>query len=207
MSYLFQFKIILVGDSGVGKSSILYRYVNNKFRDITDITIGVDFGVKIITINDVPIKLHIWDTAGQEQFKCITRQYFKNAIGVLLCYDVTNRQSFDNIINWLNILKEEIPNAVIKLIGTKADLINQRTVSISEGKILQKQYNLLFEELSSKDNNSTIDKSFYELTKIIYDKINNKEIIIDNRGVKMGFYIDKNDIIDTSLNKNKNRCC
>lgn len=207
MSYLFQFKIILVGDSGVGKSSILCRYVNNKFRDITDITIGVDFGVKIITINDVPIKLHIWDTAGQEQFKCITRQYFKNAIGVLLCYDVTNRQSFDNIINWLNILKEEIPNAVIKLIGTKADLINQRTVSISEGKILQKQYNLLFEELSSKDNNSTIDKSFYELTKIIYDKINNKEIIIDNRGVKMGFYIDINDIIDTSLNKNKNRCC
>jgi Ras-related protein Rab-2A len=198
MSYLYQFKIIMIGDSGVGKSSMVHRFVNNKFIDLTDITIGVDFGVRIIDINNVPIKLHIWDTAGQEQFRSITRQYFKDAAGVILCYDVTYRKSFENIVKWLDAVKEETANCVIKLVGTKCDLDNKRTVGIMEARRYAQENNMLFEEVSSKKSNENIDKCFTGLAAEIYKAIQTGKINIDEKAIKTGLYVDKRDLVDTS---------
>ncbi len=206
MSYLYQFKIILVGDSGVGKSAILYRYVNNKFLEVPDITIGVDFGIRIVKIENVPIKLHIWDTAGQEQFRSVTRQYFRDAVGVLLCYEVTSKKSFDNITNWLEMLKEEeVLNSSIILVGTKSDLAHKRVISTEEGSQLAQKYNMVFKEISSKDNNICIEELFHSLASTIYGKLEKKDIEIDNLGVKVGLYVDDKDIVDTSAPKK--RCC
>jgi Ras-related protein Rab-2A len=101
-SYSYLFKYIVIGDTSVGKSCLLLQFLEKKFKFDHDTTIGVEFGSKIITVKDKHIKLQIWDTAGQETFKSITRSYYRGSIGVILVYDITNRDSFNNISKWLD---------------------------------------------------------------------------------------------------------
>src|SRR5437870_2332915 len=104
-NYDYVFKIILIGDSGVGKSSILYRLSDDKFSDVTS-TIGVDYKTKIMNIDNKNIKLMIWDTAGQERFRAITSSYYRNVHGAILVYDITNRESFNNLHKWITAIEQ-----------------------------------------------------------------------------------------------------
>jgi small GTP-binding protein len=128
------FKVVLIGDSGVGKSNILSRYLKDEFNLHTKTTVGVEFGTKKIEVDGMKIKAQIWDTAGQERYKSITNAYYKGSKGALLVYDITKKESFDNIEKWLQEFKRNCePDITIILIGNKCDLQNERVVSREEG--------------------------------------------------------------------------
>ena len=164
----YLFKYIIVGDSCVGKSSILGRYTEDRYDDQnTGATIGVEFGTKIVNINDKYIKLQIWDTAGQERFRSIIRMYYRGSIGILLCYDSTNRESFNSIKNWIC----EIQNLIITknkiiLVATKTDDIINNQISKHEGAQLAEENGFLFIETSAKTGKN-IEKCFTDLTREI----------------------------------------
>jgi len=128
MSYAYIFKFIIVGDSNVGKSCLLLQFTDNRFKQAHDLTIGVEFGARTLTIDKTTnIKLQIWDTAGQESFRSITRSYYRGAICSLLVYDVTRRVSFQNVVRWLEEMREHAySKMLIILVGNKKDLDNQR---------------------------------------------------------------------------------
>ncbi|AYV78041.1 MAG: P-loop containing nucleoside triphosphate hydrolase [Edafosvirus sp.] len=179
MAFDYLFKIIIVGDSSIGKSSLMKRFVDNKFDGKYDITIGVDFGYKKIQIDDKQINIQIWDTAGQEVFRSLTKAYYKNAYGALLCFDVTNRKTFDQIDKWLHEINSEVTDPIhIFLVGNKCDLEVKRQVTYQEGVELAKFFKMTYVETSSK-NNSGVDKCFTDLITKIYNdfaiKDNKKE--------------------------------
>ncbi len=133
-------KLIIVGDSSVGKTNILTRYTKNLFNTDSKATIGVEFGSKIININDHKIKLQIWDTAGQERYKAVTVAYYKGSKGAFIVYDVTNKSTFDNLDNWINDIKKNgDKETCIILIGNKTDLEN-REVTYEQGKKFAELY-------------------------------------------------------------------
>ena len=133
-TYSYLFKYIVIGDTSVGKSCILLQFLEKKFKFDHDTTIGVEFGSKIIPVKDKQIKLQIWDTAGQETFKSITRSYYRGSIGVVLVYDITNRDSFNNVARWLDETKSYANDKVtIMLVGNKTDLEAKYFVFYSGG--------------------------------------------------------------------------
>ena len=132
--YDFIFKVVLIGDSSVGKSNILSRYLHDKFAINTKTTVGVEFGWKKIEIDGMKIKAQIWDTAGQERYKSITSAYYKGARGTLLVYDITKRESFENIDRWLSEFKKySDPDFTVLLIGNKNDLKDERQITPDDG--------------------------------------------------------------------------
>jgi len=160
--YDYLFKVVIIGDSGVGKSSLLYRFVDNTFTETFVSTIGVDFKIKTIKINDKICKLQMWDTAGQERFKGITSAYYRGAHSIIMVYDITDRVSFDNTKVWfeeiLNAREEYNADSVATIIvGNKCDLDNEREVQYSDGQTLAISKNALFIETSAKSN-SNIEK-------------------------------------------------
>ena len=163
------FKVLIIGDSSVGKSNILLRFSDNIFHDTFLPTIGVDFKIRNVKMGDQTIKLNIWDTAGQERFKTITSTYYKGAHGIILAYDVTDRESFNNVNNWLAEVKKHAGAQVIKLlVGNKCDLENERVVSTKEAKEFADSLGISFLETSAKQR-VNIDESFMTLTKQIYE--------------------------------------
>ncbi len=199
--YSYLFKYIIIGDSNVGKSSIVLRLTDNRFQSNHDFTIGVEFGSKNINIDNQTIKLHIWDTAGQEAFRSITRSYYRNVAGVLLVYDITNRESFNQISHWLEEIKyhnQKYPPTIM-LIANKSDLQHLRKVSTEEGQEFAKQHNLLFVETSTKPDNRQIMSMFETLTTSIYTKITDGTINIESEtcGIRLG--IKSNSELQTGL--------
>jgi len=184
-TYDHLFKIILIGDSGVGKSSILLRYLDDKFSENSTCTIGVDFGIKTINIRSKKIKLQIWDTAGQEKYKAITSSYYKGCHGIILVYDVTNITSFSNINNWFNEISDKVSFTLPKiLISNKNDLLknadNQTLVNSVDPLTAQNwasDHSMQFVETSAKDSHN-IDQAFSILASIILNTlpVNNKLI-------------------------------
>lgn len=162
MSYDYLFKIIIIGDTDVGKTNILSRFINEYFDPNTKQTIGVEFSTKILTIDDKNIKVQLWDTAGQERYRAIISSYYRGASGVIIVYDVTNRTSFMNIKNWYEELEHRSNYYHILLIGNKADLIEERQVSIEEGQKFASKYGLDFFETSAS-NGQNIDNIFTHL--------------------------------------------
>merc|ERR1712093_504912 len=151
MSYAYLFKYIIIGDTGVGKSCLLLQFTDRRFQPIHDLTIGVEFGARMITIDKKQIKLQIWDTAGQESFRSITRSYYRGAAGALLVYDITRRETFNHLANWLEDARQHAnPNMTIMLIGNKSDLTHRRAVSREEGEAFAEKYGLVFMETSAK---------------------------------------------------------
>jgi small GTP-binding protein len=150
-AYDHMFRYIIVGDMAVGKSCILLQFTDHKFRHQHELTIGVEFGGKNIQVKDKTIKIQIWDTAGQEAFQAITRTYYKGAIGALLVYDITRKETFDHIIKWYNeVILNGSKDICCILIGNKKDLEDQRQVKYEDGKRLAEEHNLLFLETSAK---------------------------------------------------------
>mmetsp|Transcript_19824 Transcript_19824/g.28510 ORF Transcript_19824/g.28510 Transcript_19824/m.28510 type:complete len:205 (+) Transcript_19824:121-735(+) len=146
-------KLLMLGDTGVGKTCLLLKYVQNSFSPTFITTIGIDFKIKIINIGDMKVKLQIWDTAGQERFRTITVSYFKGAHAIMLVYDVTDRDTFDNIKNWVMEIKEYAdPKVQILLVGNKCDCEADRAVSYEEGAALAASIRTNFFEVSAKEN-------------------------------------------------------
>ncbi|XP_057947886.1 ras-related protein RABB1b isoform X2 [Malania oleifera] len=151
MSYDYLFKYIIIGDTGVGKSCLLLQFTDKRFQPVHDLTIGVEFGARMVTIEGRPIKLQIWDTAGQESFRSITRSYYRGAAGALLVYDITRRETFNHLASWLEDARQHAnPNMTIMLIGNKCDLAHRRAVSKEEGEQFAKENGLLFLEASAR---------------------------------------------------------
>ncbi len=172
-SETFLFKYIIIGDSFVGKSKILLRYTNNTYNENFVITIGAEFGAKTINIDGQEIRIQIWDTAGMENFKSITRSYYKNSICALIVYDISNKDSFKNVLNWIEDCKVFSPkNILLVLIGNKCDLEEKRQVSIEEGKKVAEENDMIFFETSAKDN-INIDEVFLKSSQKILENIKN----------------------------------
>ena len=164
------FKVVVTGDSGVGKTNIISRFTTNDFQMENKATIGVEFGHAEVDVEGTKIKVQIWDTAGQERFRAITRGYYKGAVGALIVYDITKSQSFKNVARWLVELHEHSdPNIVIMLVGNKVDLKDQREVSTEEAKNYAKQEGLLYIETSALDN-TNIPEAFKQTITSIHEK-------------------------------------
>ena len=149
--YDHMFRYIIVGDMAVGKSCLLLQFTDHKFRHQHELTIGVEFGGKTIEVKNKNVKIQIWDTAGQEAFQAITRTYYKGAIGALLVYDITRKETFDHITKWLNEVKSNGSKDICCiLIGNKKDLEDKRQVSYEEGEAFAKENGLMFLETSAK---------------------------------------------------------
>lgn len=188
MSYSYLFKYIIIGDTGVGKSCLLLQFTDKRFQPVHDLTIGVEFGARLITIDNQQIKLQIWDTAGQESFRSITRSYYRDAAGALLVYDITRRDSFLHLTRWLEEARQNgNPNMTVMLIGNKSDLEHRRAVSTKEGEAFAQQNGLVFLETSAKTA-SNVESAFLKTAECVYSKI--KEGIYDpsreGNGVKLG---------------------
>jgi len=173
--YDYLYKLILVGDTGVGKTNLLGRYIRGEFELDSKSTIGVEFITNQIMVNDKNIKVQIWDTAGQERYRGISRLYYRGAIGCLLVYDISKKESFDRLSIWLTDIKQHVnKDIIIMIIGNKQDLNQLREVSIHEGIQFSKSHNCLFMETSAL-NGSNVQSGFIELISNILVK-NNHDI-------------------------------
>ena len=198
--YDFIFKVLLLGNSDVGKSSLLLRYVDSVWNDAFVPTIGVDFKVKTLNINNKNVKMQIWDTAGQERFRTVVSTYFKGAHGILLLYDVTNKDSFKNLESWLIEIEKNSNQKVLKiLIGNKCDLTEEREITAEEGKAFALRNGMEFMETSAKMN-TNVTEAFETLGKLMIE-FNSKANIqknIDGKNLKAGAGMDI---------KTKKNCC
>jgi len=168
----FLYKVVVIGDSGVGKSNLIDRYTKDTFREETKTTIGVEFGHKTIKVDDKIIKAQIWDTAGQERFKALTRGYYRGALGALLVYSILSKQSFENCETWLEeLVTHADPGILVMLVGNKTDMEQQREVSTDEAKDFAHQNKLSFIETSAKDS-TNVSEAFERLIQEIYKQVN-----------------------------------
>jgi len=199
--YDLLFKLILIGDSCVGKSNILLKYLKNQFNENSKTTVGVEFGTKNIIINNKRIKIQIWDTAGQERYRSITSAYYKGAKGALIVYDITRKNTFDNIDKWITDLKLNGDKDIcIIILGNKSDLIDKREINKNDGIKKAEMYKIAFLETSAL-NGDNISKAFDELIEQIV--INNKNIFQDDNENE----IDKGVNLNDEKNNNKKKCC
>ncbi|XP_030064740.1 ras-related protein Rab-35 isoform X2 [Microcaecilia unicolor] len=156
------FKLLIIGDSGVGKSSLLLRFADNTFSGSYITTIGVDFKIRTLTINGERVKLQIWDTAGQERFRTITSTYYRNTHGVIIVYDVTSPESFVNVKRWLHEIGQNCDN-VCKILGNKNDDPSRKQVETADAKCFSEQMGVRLFETSAKEN-SNVEEMFNSIT-------------------------------------------
>ncbi|XP_065176193.1 ras-related protein Rab-10-like [Sycon ciliatum] len=169
-AYDLLFKLLLIGDSGVGKTCVLFRFSDDAFNTTFISTIGIDFKIKTVELDGKKIKLQIWDTAGQERFHTITTSYYRGAMGIMLVYDVTNQKSFDNINKWLNNIREHASADVERmLLGNKCDMEGKRVISKEQGETIAEEYGIRFFETSAKAN-VNIEEAFLTLARDILKK-------------------------------------
>ncbi|GCC29415.1 ras-related protein Rab-39A-like [Chiloscyllium punctatum] len=188
--WIYQFRLIVIGDSTVGKSCLLRRFTDGKFNDVSDPTVGVDFFARLVEIEPGKrIKLQLWDTAGQERFRSITRSYYRNSVGGLLVFDITNRRSFEHVRDWLEEAKMHVQpyRIIFLLVGHKSDLATQRKVSKEEAEKLAAVSGMKYIETSAKDS-MNVEESFTILTREIYELLKKGNISIQEgwEGVKSG---------------------
>jgi Ras-related protein Rab-1A len=150
--YDYLFKVLIIGNSGVGKSCLLLRFAEDMFSDNYISTIGVDFKIRKIELEGKSIKLQIWDTAGQERFRTITKSYYRGSNGIIVVYDITDRETFDQVQHWMSEIDAHASADVCRLlVGNKADLKDKRAVKTDEGAALGRQFGIPFLETSAKD--------------------------------------------------------
>uniref|UniRef100_T1JME3 Ras-related protein Rab-39B n=1 Tax=Strigamia maritima TaxID=126957 RepID=T1JME3_STRMM len=207
----YQFRLILIGDSTVGKSSLLKAFTDGKFAEISDPTVGVDFFARLVEIDDGKrVKLQLWDTAGQERFRSITRSYYRNSVGAMLVYDITNRSSFEHMPEWLYEAKRHIEphKAVFQLVGCKSDMDSDRQVAEEEAQQLADFYNISFMETSAKTG-LNVEDVFTQIAQRIYRKIQNGELRVEDgwEGIKNGFARPRENLHLLEAEPHKNTCC
>ena len=213
MNYDYLLKYIIIGDAAVGKSNLLLRYVHGQFKPEYQLTIGVEFGAKNIEIDSKMFRIQIWDTAGQENFRSITRAYYKNSVCALVVYDISSRDSFNNVMSWIEDCRNQSPKTIfIVLVGNKCDLEDKRQVTYEEGKELADKNELLFFESSAKDG-INVDDIFINSAKEISKKIEQGyyDLESDSCGIKKGINRNSSQEIhlgnDQQNNINSGGCC
>eukprot|EP01067_Filipodium_phascolosomae_P007475 Filipodium_phascolosomae@DN59_c0_g1_i1.p1 len=173
--YDYLFKIVLIGDTGVGKSNLLSRFTRDEFNLESKSTIGVEFATKSMPIENKVIKAQIWDTAGQERYRAITSAYYRGALGALLVYDISKRSSFDNVIHWLKELQDNAdPNIVIMMVGNKTDLRNLRQVAEDEASSFAEKQSITFIETSALDS-SNVEEAFTRILSEIFSSVSKRQ--------------------------------
>ncbi|EAA65753.1 hypothetical protein AN0347.2 [Aspergillus nidulans FGSC A4] len=223
----FLFKVVLIGDSGTGKSNLLSRFTRNEFNLDSKSTIGVEFATRSIQVDSKTIKAQIWDTAGQERYRAITSAYYRGAVGALLVYDISKHQTYDNVNRWLKELRDHADsNIVIMLVGNKSDLRHLRAVPTEEAKQFASENNLSFIETSALDA-SNVELAFQNiltgiapvgiskrrsLTAIlffveIYRIVSSKALEGESGGASVGERRQIIDIEKTQDTENKGGCC
>jgi len=169
-------KVVLIGDSGVGKSNLLSRYTRNEFNLESKSTIGVEFATRSIKIDGKQVKAQIWDTAGQERFRAITNTYYRGAVGALLVYDVSKLSTYEHVAQWLKELRDQGDSGlIILLVGNKSDLVDQRAVTTEEGRTFAEENGLKFIETSAM-NASNVDDAFTTILTESYRYVSNKPL-------------------------------
>ncbi|KAJ3675327.1 hypothetical protein LUZ60_004369 [Juncus effusus] len=209
--YDYLFKVVLIGDSGVGKSNLLSRFTRNEFLLDSKSTIGVEFATRTIQVEGRTIKVQIWDTAGQERYRAITSAYYRGALGALLVYDVTKASSFENIARWLKELRDHADsNIVIMLIGNKTDLKHLRKVNTEDAQGYAEAEGLSFIETSALEA-VNVEKAFQMILGEVYRIISKKNVVDDGaavgvagRGVREGTTID---VGKEDVSGEKKQCC
>ena len=198
-------KILILGDSGIGKTSLLLQYVDGYFPTLYISTIGVEFKTKIITLNEMKIKLQIWDTAGQERFHSIAKTFMKGADGIIYVYDITNQSTFKSLKNWIGESQDSANNFQKIVVGNKIDLEKNREVSKESLKKFCENKNIQGMEISVKKK-INVNECFETLTKLIIQGKSKEELIqkyCEDRRSRKSSYIKK----DSFKAKNKKKCC
>ncbi|KAL0305596.1 UNVERIFIED_CONTAM: Ras-related protein RABA1d [Sesamum radiatum] len=207
--YDYLFKVVLIGDSGVGKSNLLSRFTRNEFSLESKSTIGVEFATRSLTVDGKVIKAQIWDTAGQERYRAITSAYYRGAVGALLVYDVTRHSTFENVERWLRELRDHTdPNIVVMLIGNKSDLRHLVAVSTEDGTSFAERESLYFMETSALDS-TNVDNAFTEVLTQIYHIVSKKTMEAGDDGAAANIP-SKGEKIDVSKDVSavkKTGCC
>uniref|UniRef100_A0A4W5LRX0 small monomeric GTPase n=1 Tax=Hucho hucho TaxID=62062 RepID=A0A4W5LRX0_9TELE len=174
--YDYLFKVVLIGDSGVGKSNLLSRFTRNEFNLESKSTIGVEFATRSIHVEGKTVKAQIWDTAGQERYRAITSAYYRGAVGALLVYDIAKHLTYENAERWLKELQDHADsNIVIMLVGNKSDLRHLRAVPTDEAKALAEKHGLSFLETSALDS-SNVELSFQTILTAIYNIVSQRQM-------------------------------
>ena len=203
-SYEFMFKIVLVGDSSVGKTNIMGKYLKNEFREDSKSTVGVEFGSKEFVIENHTVRVQIWDTAGQERYKAITSAYYKGAKGAFIVYDITRKGTFESVDKWVSDLKASADKKItLLLIGNKCDLEDQRQITKEEAEQKAKSFEVAYLETSALSGEN-LEKAFEMLVNEVYKKCHLDMEDEDDRDMVPGKDIDLNK--DNNQNKQKT-CC
>ena len=181
LAHKYLFRICLLGDAGVGKTSLLSRFCDNTFKENYNNTIGVDFRLVTLKCNDIITKIHIWDTAGQERFRSLALNYLNNSHGFIFMYDITDAESFNNVVNWINLaLEKNVKTIANFLVGNKCDNEENRKVTKEEAENLAKERNLFFMETSAKTDNNVQKLFYYFLFKLI-DYFKNNDYVEEEK--------------------------
>ena len=181
-SYDYLFKFLVIGNAGVGKSCLLHQFIEQKFKQDSNHTIGVEFGSKVVNIVGKSVKLQVWDTAGQERFRSVTRSYYRGAAGALLVYDISSRETYNALTNWLTDARTlASPNIVIVMVGNKRDLESDREVTFMEASRFAQENELSFLETSALTGEN-VEEVFLKCTRTILSKIDGGELDPDRVG-------------------------
>jgi len=200
-------KVVLIGDSGVGKSNLLSRYTRNEFNLESKSTIGVEFATRSIKIDGKQVKAQIWDTAGQERFRAITNTYYRGAVGALLVYDVTKLSTYENVAQWLKELRDQgDPGLIILLVGNKSDLVDLRAVTTEEARTYAEENGLKFIETSAL-NASNVDDAFKTILTESYRYVSNKPLHNDIDTPKDKITIGTGPSSGPKKNPLQEKCC
>ncbi|CEG62778.1 Putative Rab family, other [Rhizopus microsporus] len=209
-SYDYLFKIVVIGDSGVGKTNLLGRFIHNTFDFASKSTIGLDLSMKNIIIKDKRVRVQIWDTAGQERYRSITKRYYRGAVGALLVYDITKRESFMSIPRWLNEIKsnEAHSESILMLVGNKSDLEKDRQVTVEEALEYAKVNDLAFMETSALQS-INVENAFDSLIHTIFDKLSSKLTTMDDKKTEFlrGQTVQLNNTTHHNKRNNNNNSC
>lgn len=181
-SYDFLFKFLVIGNANTGKSCLLHQFIENKFKQESSHTIGVEFGSKVTNCGGKSVKLQIWDTAGQERFRSVTRSYYRGAAGALLVYDIANRESYNALTNWLTDARTlASPDIVIVLVGNKKDLEPDREVTFLEASKFAQDHELMFLETSARTGEN-VEEVFLKCARTILSKIESGQLDPEKMG-------------------------
>jgi len=196
----FLIKIVVIGDSGVGKTNFIFQFTEGRFSSAHVTTIGIDYKSKIIKLpNKKVVKLQIWDTAGQERYMAINKNLFQKVQGIILMYDLTNRDSFEHLQNWLNLINKNVSNKVVILVANKLDLAQEkRIVTEEEGEDIGKKNDMLFFE-GSGASGENVDEIFRSIADEVYKKL------IDERNDRSDY--DNNNLKLNKKKREKKKCC
>jgi len=198
-NYDLLFKFILIGNTGTGKSCILHRFTERKFKPSSAHTIGVEFGTKLINIGGKNIRLQIWDTAGQERYRAVTKNYYRGAVGGLLVYDITSRETYNQLQHWLTDARTLANNnCAIVVVGNKADLKEQREVTHVEACRFAQENDLIFLETSALSGEG-VDEAFMQCARKILAGIESGNVQVDG-AAKTSSDVGKSDVGDTAAN-------